>query len=1133
MVVKRFGGSEFEFFGCQRSRIIGLFVRALAVCRSWSGMLCFLVNVEKIRLSPNLNTNPMKIALFSTSSIRKLRGAFALSLSALLIGVTNHPQPAGAEDIWSAPPDLTHPSREVLPSDFLLPSGPLLPFQAGPLPSGAAPSIYVVDPIINNTTFNFAASDSTGGTEPSIAINPGNPSQIVMTSFSGGWTPAPLWFSVNGGASWTKEFTIPIPPADPGGGPNDQTVDFGRNNILYGTFLSCFSTNGCNVYSGQSVNPASAAGWSWFQVNGAAQTSNTNDAASNFGTDQPWLLVNRDPTTPGQDNVYVAYDNGYNMRVAVSRGANPPNFTVDNQSGTAAGGVNPGHRLAADPRTGWMYSLFQRNTAGISIDYMLNRTVNAGTTWTLNGAAGGIIVATASSDQLNTVKFGTVNDLRGGVLHAAVDPSNGDVYYVYGNRDSVTTNNRLAIRRITFNNVTTNAIIGPEVFITGQVQAAMPSVAVSSDGTVGVLYDTFDGFTSDGFPIFTAHFSASIDNATTFTDYPLETFVSPVKDSCTNAPVNCGDKQRILGDYQQLKSVGRSFYGVFSGNRAPFGGTRSIIDPIFFRASFGPQIQVPGNVAFSDTCVGSTNFTTLYVCNTGTEDLQVGPISSSNPQFSVVTPSSGYPVIISPDFCFPFRVQFAPTSAGDKTATFTIPSNDPVTPTNTVLASGKAVGPSITAFIADSGSFGDVCLGNFKDLNLTINNSGGCTLIISNITSSSGQFLVPLVLNYPIVIQPGDSAAVPIRFQPTSLGAKTGTIIIASNDPNSPNRLVSVTGNVPPGDIRVTGSTDFGDVCAGTLAEKAIAICNVGKCDLSVTNVAFVPNCPDFVLVNNPFPAVISHDSCVSVTIRYTPTSCGPKTCNLRIITDDPDMPVINITVTANTPCPAIDVPPDLGFPPEVIQSAGACSTPLPFPISNLGNCNLFITNVVIGGLNAGDYSISALPSFPIILEPGHIVGEGDMNIVFAPTAIDRARKATISVTYISDPISGAATTVARLLCGEGVYTGARVLVMHGGVPLAQVEKIHLQRINANRNKPILDTTDVAMNLPLVTVVPTAPCGPFQYHREYGTVSNPIQLLPGSYQVTATAIINGKHKSLSVGFDVSTCDFNPTIVINF
>jgi len=32
--------------------------------------------------------------------------------------------------------------------------------------------------------------------------------------------------------------------------------------------------------------------------------------------------------------------------------------------------------------------------------------------------------------------------------------------------------------------------VGPENFVTGQVEAAIPSVAVTSDGTVGVSYNT-------------------------------------------------------------------------------------------------------------------------------------------------------------------------------------------------------------------------------------------------------------------------------------------------------------------------------------------------------------------------------------------------------------------------------------------------------------------------------------------------------------------------------------------------------------------------------------------------------------------------------------------------------------------
>jgi hypothetical protein len=90
----------------------------------------------------------------------------------------------------------------------------------------------------------------------------------------------------------------------------------------------------------------------------------------------------------------------------------------------------------------------------------------------------------------------------------------GRALYVYGRRDPATGNNRLAIRRIVDGGVG-NVIIGPERFITGQVQAAIPSVAVTESGAVGVFYYTFDGFPA-GFPVFTAHLTVTDDLGQTF-----------------------------------------------------------------------------------------------------------------------------------------------------------------------------------------------------------------------------------------------------------------------------------------------------------------------------------------------------------------------------------------------------------------------------------------------------------------------------------------------------------------------------------------------------------------------------------------------------------------------------------------
>lgn len=216
------------------------------------------------------------------------------------------------------------------------------------------------------------------------------------------------------------------------------------------TFLSVSPTN---VYSGTTTDPTDSTKWNWLLSGGVAQRTNQ------FGVnnaDQPWLLVNGDPSNAVQNDVYVDYDDfsgAPDMRVAVAYGTDPPNFITDMLDGFSTGGINPGHRMTVDHRNGAVYGLFQRCIANCggnpkTINYILNRSLDGGLTWLLNGSPTGIIAATGQSTQ-PTPKFGTVNALLGGVDHAAVDPATGDVYVVYGDRDAGTGNNRLSIVRLT------------------------------------------------------------------------------------------------------------------------------------------------------------------------------------------------------------------------------------------------------------------------------------------------------------------------------------------------------------------------------------------------------------------------------------------------------------------------------------------------------------------------------------------------------------------------------------------------------------------------------------------------------------------------------------------------------------
>lgn len=303
---------------------------------------------------------------------------------------------------------------------------------------------------------------------------------------------------------------------------------------------------------------------------------------------------------------------------------------------------------------------------------------------------------------------------------------------------------------------------------------------------------------------------------------------------------------------------------------------------------------------FGPVCLGSIRDEALTLNNTGTCRLLVSDITSLSPDFLVPSAAS-YPLAIDPGDSLEVRLRFAPTALGWRSGTVQLFSNDPAGP-RSLEVSGLAPPPRLALVMADSGSFGRCCVGSFKDEPLILSTSGRCTLTVTGISSSSGEFVVPEVLSYPLTVEPGNSLEVPVRFRPASLGAKTATITVTSDDPANPH-TIDVSGDAPPGKLAVTGSTYFGGVKCGRWAFRTIAVCNTGDCDLHVSKVAFERKSRHWALVRNPFPATLHPGSCLNVTIRYKATQSEPRPCELVITSDDPVTPVREVEVIAWTRC--------------------------------------------------------------------------------------------------------------------------------------------------------------------------------------------------------------------------------------
>jgi len=379
--------------------------------------------------------------------------------------------------------------------------------------------------------------------------------------------------------------------------------------------------------------------------------------------------------------------------------------------------------------------------------------------------------------------------------------------------------------------------------------------------------------------------------------------VVPFPETCQAVP---GGGVPKYGDYNGSACSAGRVYAIWPSATTPPPtiGPAGAID--LYYASLvvaASQIQIPGPVVFADTCVGSSALATANVCNTGTNPLHVDPITSSDPQFSVATPSSGYPVTIAPGSCFPFQVRFTPSSAGNKSAALTVPSDDTVSPNVNIFVSGRGTQAAMTTMIADAGDFGTVTPGSLRDQPLVIANPGSCPLTVINLTSSAPDFQAAQVTSFPFTVASGTAVSVPIRFQPTSVGPKPATLTITSNDPGGAQRQVRVsgTGGAPVITTSVVDTGSFGQVCVGDPRDLDVTVTNSGVAPLVISAIA--SSSPEFqvpqVLV---FPLVVAPGTSLEVPIRLAPTTAGPKTTTLTLSSNDPATPAKTVTLTAETP---------------------------------------------------------------------------------------------------------------------------------------------------------------------------------------------------------------------------------------
>jgi hypothetical protein len=429
-------------------------------------------------------------------------------------------------------------------------------------PSYAQTTVAVT---VVNMIPQILSGESRTDSEPNLAVNPANTQNIAASAFTPdplGGPNAPIYVSTNGGQTWALNSIVPN--NDLLSGTHDITLRFGSaSNVLYAAILS----------GDIPASPSTGGRLKILRTNDFTSASAMTILVQRDRVDQPYLEA---ITVDGKDRVYVGNNDlgaadGKTATIDWSADAAtapmPAGFASQRIEARDNCGKNAPSVRPAIHADGTIYAAFFHwtNCPGSSGIYTTDVVVVRADNFAI-GPAGftalkekapplgdgnpGVRVVTGRKVPFSVNPIG--NQRVGSRIAIAVDPSNSQrVYLAWGDGED-TARYALYVHQSSDGGATWSADLRKVL------SATNPSLAITSQGQVGFLYQKFTGTAAN--QRWETHLERTSDDFTHFVDLILHQAPNNVSDTTGAGP---------LGDYIHLMAVGQVFYGVFAGNNTP------------------------------------------------------------------------------------------------------------------------------------------------------------------------------------------------------------------------------------------------------------------------------------------------------------------------------------------------------------------------------------------------------------------------------------------------------------------------------------------------------------------------------------------------------------------------------------
>ena len=315
--------------------------------------------------------------------------------------------------------------------------------------------------------------------------------------------------------------------------------------------------------------------------------------------------------------------------------------------------------------------------------------------------------------------------------------------------------------------------------------------------------------------------------------------------------------------------------------------------------------------------------------------------------------------------------------------------------------------------------------------------------------------------------------------------------VIANGIPSDPV-AVKIVPQAPQIVVDPEDALDFGTVCGGGPAYLTLTVYNVGGADLIVDRVANIAGSADFTVLANPAtPLTIAAGDEVAFTLEFTPSSAGPESATVRITSNDPVTPNLDLVTTGTGGAGALELAlADGGDFGDVCLGS---FVDRPLVLVNDGACSLHVTNISA----SPDFLAPTVNSYPLTIGAGDAI---ELPIRFKPTALG-VRSATITVT--SDDPAGPKTVSLT-----GTAPASRLaLVLADTGNFGKVCRGHfadepLTLVNSGQcplSVTAITSSSTAFLVPIVTKYPLV----IQSH---GSLSLPIRFQPTHHGPVSTTI---------------------------